>query len=258
VEQLIQAIEKTIDYGRKFKTEYGFKEIETRLISENVYTDGEIRTTLIKMGRGDFKNKNRFIKKKMEKTESLVKRLAKVFSDILLVGITGSVAAEYPKENEDIDLMIITKKESLWITRFLLKMWMEINLVPQRKRGKKQDKDEFCINLWLEEGSLELPAERHNLNNAMDLILMKPVINKNNIYEKFIRENDWAEKYVATGYNKIISNFKFSISNKKEKTNIFKKAVNGVAFGLQYFYMRKKIKNETVDLKRAFFHPKSR
>jgi hypothetical protein len=265
VERLRIAIKKTIDYGGEYGAEYGFEEIKQRLISEKRYTDREIEMVLKKLNRKEVKNDNKYLKIKIDKAIYLGKKLAKRFEDILLIGVTGSVAAEYPKNNEDIDLMIITKRASLWITRLLVTMWIWMNKVPHRKNRTKEKRDQFCLNLWLEEDSLVLPNNRRNLNNAMDLILMKPVINKNEVYGRFIKENRWAEKYVATGYDKIITNYPTrgfrkaqQITNEKPEKYILKNLINRIVFGLQYIYMRKKIRKETVDLKRAFFYPKNR
>jgi hypothetical protein len=259
VDQLKEAIGKTIRYGRKFKVKYGYKEIKERLISNKKYMDEEIELKLreIKWPKIN-ETRDAFLINKVNKAKKLGELLANRFSNILLMGITGSVAAGYPKENEDIDLIIITRKDSLWITRLAVRVWTWINKTPLRKYGKGQNKDDFCLNLWLEDDSLKLPSNRQNLRNAMDLILMKPVVNKYKIYERFIEENGWAKKYVATGYGEKITNYKLRITNEKQKTKIIIKIINRLVFWLQYAYMISKLTNETVDIKTAFFHPINR
>lgn len=259
MDQLKKAVLRTIKYGKKYGVEYGVRDIERRLISKRIYSEKEIAVKLSEEKRlkVDSKKRNVLINK-VNKAIKLGKILEREFPDILMVGITGSVAAEYPKDNEDIDLMIISKENSLWINRLGVKIWAKIMRIPQRSYGDKEQKNDFCFNLWLEEDSLKLPNKRQNLKNAMDLILMKPVVNKNQIYERFIKENGWAKKYVATGYNRIVSNFRFQISNEKLKDFGIKRLINQIVFWLQYLYMRKKLTEETVGLRRAFFHPKSR
>ena len=260
-----EAINKTIKYGRKFGVEYGYEEIEERLISEKTYSGKEIRAKLRIMKRPDGRRENNEILiEKVGKAKRLGDLLAEKFPNILLVGITGSVAAGYPKENQDIDLMIITKKDSLWITRLEVNVCLWLNKIPYRKYGLKQKKDEFCVNLWLEEESLRLPNNRQNLRNAMDLILMKQMVNKNKIYERFLKENEWAKKYVATGYNRKnpngtnLSALRAPLFNKRGRARFsIGNVINWVAFGGQYWYMKRKLTEETVDIKRAFFHPKS-
>jgi hypothetical protein len=255
IKSLSKAIERTIDYGEKYGVKYTTEDVFFRLIGNKSYALDKI-PKIIKP------TTKKYYKEKLKKAKELALKLTKKFRSVEMAGITGSVAAEYPKKDDDIDLMVITKKDSLWITRLGIRGWIWIKQIPHRKYNQKQNGNEFCFNLWLEEDSLKLPKNKQNLKNAMDLILMKPIVNKNKTYERFILENKWAEKYVKNGYSQIISNpparragFKFLMSNKKEKINILKKIINWVAFKLQYFYMRRKFKGERVDLKRAFFHP---
>jgi hypothetical protein len=149
--------------------------------------------------------------------------------------------------------MIITKKDSLWLNRFKLRYYIYKNNIPHRKYGQKEKRDEFCFNLWLDENNLLLPKSRRNLRSAVDLILMKPILNKNKSYEKFILKNSWAKKWVATGYSKI--DVGSSIVDRRCKNNYFWFLINLLMFIAQYLFMKRRIKNEKVDLRQAFFHP---
>jgi hypothetical protein len=247
---LSESIKKTIKYGKRYGVKYSTEDLFFRLISNKCYGKDKIPKIINPTPA-------RYYEEKLEKTTNLALKLAKKFEFIEMVGITGSVAAGYPKKGDDIDLMIITKEDSLWITRLGVRMWIWINKIPHRKYYQKQNRDEFCFNLWLQEKSLRLPKNKQNLRNAMDLILMKPVVNKNKIYERFILENGWAKKYVANGYNRInkMTNDQFLISNEEQKTKRLWKIINLMVFWLQYFYMRRRFAGEKVDLQRAFFHP---
>lgn len=245
------AIEKTLWYGRRFGVEYGSEEILERLIAPKIYKEADI---LAKIERGSIENNN--FQEKMFLADRLVKRLSKRFKSILFVGVTGSVAAGNPTKDSDIDLMIVTKSDRLWLTRLMLRAYIFFNKIPHRRYGQKEKKDDFCFNLWLEEDCLKLPKNKRHLKNAMDLILMKVVLNKNNTYEKLIAENDWAKKYVATGYEKRNKINDLRFMNKTKKVNLYIKILNWLAYHLQYWYMRSRISSELVDQKRAFFHPK--
>ena len=193
------------------------------------------------------------MKNKIKKAEELAKLIDKKFKDILFLGITGSVAADFPKKNYDIDLIIITKINKLWVTRLKLRFFIVINKIPHRKFGKKEEKDDFCFNLWLDEKTLEIKDNKQNLRNAIDLILIKPLINKNKIYERFIFANSWAKKWVATGYS--LKPILPSFEKGELKNNIFfDKVVNWLVFWPQFWYMKKRIKKEEISLHKAFFH----
>jgi predicted nucleotidyltransferase len=240
---LRQAILKTIKYGRRFGVEYTEQEVMERLISDKIFS----------LKVKSQKSKSQTVENKMKLAIRLAKEIENRFGDILFIGVTGSVAAGYPPENSDIDLMVVTRKNTLWLTRLLLRFWVWQKGIPHRKYGKPELENEFCFNLWLEEDSLKLPKNRQNLKNAMDLILMKTILNRNNTYEKLVTENDWAKKWVATGYRNLITNYELRITN--YKNNFLKKIINWVVFWPQWWYMKRKVGRGIIDRKRAFFHP---
>ncbi len=247
---IFESVERTIEYSRKHGGQLTEKQLFERLIGSKVYLRKEISNVKFPISN----KKNIYLEKKIEKAMKLTKLIKKNFKDILFLGITGSVAAEYPKKNDDIDFVIVTKADKLWLTRLKLRFFITTNKIPHRKFGKKEKKDDFCFNLWLDEKSLRLRKEKQKLKNAVDLILMKPLINRDKTYEKFVLANSWAKKYVATGYGEKISNFQFLISKNKLKEKKLDKMVNWVVFWPQFLYMKRRMKNEKVGLHEAFFH----
>jgi len=252
---VFKSIKETIKYAQKYGGQLTEQQLFERLIGDRVYKKEEISEFIkfknykvIKLGK-----KNNILDKKVKKAEGLARKISKSFGGILFLGITGSVAAEYPKKNNDIDLIVITKINRLWLTRLKLRFFIMINKIPHRKFGKREKADEFCFNLWLDEKSLKLGKERRNLKNAVDLILMKPLINKNKTYEKFILANDWAKKYVATGYS-LKPSVSLGETSPLKRETLLDRVINWLMFWLQFLYMRKKIKNEKVGLHEAFFH----
>lgn len=254
--ELEEAIKKTIEYAERFNCKLSIKEIKERLVSDTIYSDKEIdkmiKTLRPRNSGATSLDREAYAKEKVKKAKALAKLIENKFKDILFLGITGSVAALHPKKNDDIDLLIITKSNKLWITRLKLRLFINLNKIPHRKFGKKEKMDEFCFNLWLDLSALKLSKEKQNLKNATDLILLKSLINKENTYEKFIKENEWAKKFVATGYASKISDIKCQMSDDKFKT--LDKIINWLIFWPQYWYMKKRIKNEKIGLHEAFFH----
>lgn len=237
--ELTKAIEKTKKYGEKYGG-WTDEQIKNRLISARKFEILESKSEIVDE---NYKNKLRLAKE-------FINKYLKNIQKVLMVGVTGSVAAENPKKNDDIDLMIIIKRNCLWLIRLRIFIIFWLYRIPHRTK-----KNNICINLWLDEEALTIPKNKQNLKNAMDLILMKPLLNKKKTYEKFILANKWAKKYVRNGYEMKTKNFNFKIFNKKIKNNYWEKIINLVMFRAQYWYMKKKINKELVDKHRAFFHP---
>ncbi|MBU3935120.1 hypothetical protein KJ909_00415 [Patescibacteria group bacterium] len=244
------AIEKTLTYANKFGMELNEEQIEERLLGEKIFKKKEIGEALRKMGLSLTKKKNLVTRKKMKLAQKMARMVAENDSDILFLGVSGSVAAENAKKKDDIDILVICRKNRLWWSRLKLKLFLKKNKIKHRSYGKKERSNDFCFNLWLEEDSLEIPK---NKKNAIDLILLKILINKEKIYEKFLKKNSWAKKWVASGYEKKL-NKKEKKNKNEEKENLKKDCLNILAFGLQYIYMAKRIREEKVGLKKAFFH----
>ncbi|MDD3003048.1 MAG: nucleotidyltransferase domain-containing protein [Candidatus Shapirobacteria bacterium] len=253
---VFQSIQETIKYAQKYGGRLTEKQLFERLIGDRVYKKKEIDQIikLLNYKVVKLEEKNNILEEKIEKAKRLAKKISRNFKDILFLGITGSVAAGYPKKNNDIDLIIITKINKLWLIRLKLRLFIMVNKIPHRKFGKKEKTDEFCFNLWLDEKSLELDKEKQHLKNAVDLILMKPLINKNKTYEKFILANDWAKKYIATGYSLKKPSPPINRGTSLDREALSERIINWLMFWLQFLYMKKKIKNEKVGLHKAFFH----
>lgn len=249
---LIKAIRETIKYAASFGDKLSEDELFFRLISRRKYTRLEVKMALInEKYQLSKKNNNQYFKEKIKKAKILTKLISEKFEEVELVGVTGSVAAGYPKNNDDIDLMIITKKNKLWLTRLRLRYFIWKNKIPHRRYGKEQGKDEFCFNLWLDIVGIAVPKKRQSLKNAMDLVMMVPILNKNQTYERFVAENSWVKKYLATGYGQI--NKKTKIVNLKSKKMDY--LINLIMFAGQVAFMLMRGRVDEVGLRKAFFHP---
>lgn len=236
-------INKTIEYAKSYGCVLNNRQIWQRMIGKKVYKNPFSSLTSSAFDKGYMvKNANK-----------IAEILSKKFTNILFIGITGSVAAEFPKKNDDIDLLIITKKNTLWITRFWVRLYIWKHKIPHRKYGKPQNKNEFCFNMWLDEIGLELPNDMQNLKNAVDLILMKNIYNKDDTYLKFLKVNKWAKKYVATPYS---CKFLIENSSKDNITNYHIKdyrLLNLFYFLFQFLYLKMKKQKDLVDLHRAMW-----
>lgn len=113
-----------------------------------------------------------------------------IFPFIKLVGISGSVAMLNALENDDVDIFLITKRNRLWTGRFVAVMIAKL-MGLHRGFGDKNTKDKVCLNLFFEETELLLPRKKRSEYGAHELLQMKPLVNKGDIYTKLLDVNKW-------------------------------------------------------------------
>jgi translation elongation factor EF-Ts len=91
-----------------------------------------------------------------------------------------------------------------------------------------------------------------NIFIAREIIQMKIVCNKENMYHRFMQKNKWVFTYFP--------NFTYTqtLHRKRNISIVWKllSIVNLCMYGIQYVYMKNKITREKVSLHIAAFHPK--
>ena len=198
-------------------------------------------------------------------------RIISMIPWVKMVAVTGALAMENTDENDDIDLMIVTSQNCLWIVRPLAILL--ISLFFKRRKPSNHPtysnhfnhsdhfsyKNHICLNLWLDESTLEIPVSQRNLYTSHELAQMKPVVNKDGIYERMMWENRWGKKYLANVWKR----FEGWKVNRLKRSSHFQtfdlfSLLNLLSFRLQLWYMKPKMTNERVSLRSAFFHPGNR
>lgn len=104
---------------------------------------------------------------------------------IRLVGISGSCAMLNSRPHDDVDLFIIMSPKLLFTGRLWAIFFASV-------LGKRNGRDSVCLNLFMDEEDLIVPASKRNRYVAHEILQMKPIIDKNNTYGRFISANKWA------------------------------------------------------------------
>ena len=110
---------------------------------------------------------------------------------IKLIGVTGALAVENSEEGDDIDLMIVTASQRLWLTRGLVVVFL---LLTRQYRRPGKIKDKICPNLMLSEEALEFPD--HDLFTAHEIVQMRSIYDRGNTYQKFLQANSWIKDFL--------------------------------------------------------------
>ncbi|RPI17123.1 MAG: nucleotidyltransferase domain-containing protein [Ignavibacteriae bacterium] len=124
------------------------------------------------------------ISRKMWKAARIVTLLIKRFPYVRAVLVTGSLSKNSSNKKSDLDFMIITKKERLWVSRMLLMAFKKLFLFNSYKY--------FCINYFITEDNLEI--EDKNIFTATEIVYIKPTFNSE-LMTDFIKANLWIKDY---------------------------------------------------------------
>jgi hypothetical protein len=221
----------------------------------------KIKKVAYKDGFYFLKGKDKIVslRKKREK-ESLKKlvKAKKVIEKIFLIptvkfiGISGNLAANNAGKKDDIDLFIVTKKDTIWLTRFLIVIVLRL-LKVYRRRGERNVKDKFCCNMFLDEEALPFDKNQQDLFTARELAQLKPIKDRGDVYNNLILSNKWLFTFLPNSFNgKVVKK-----EVNKKKASAFLRVINGLAKIPQLIYMKKHKTNEEVSDKKLAFHPKN-
>jgi hypothetical protein len=186
----------------------------------------------------------------------LYRRLIYMFPQIKLVGLSGSVSMMNANTKDDIDLFIITEANRLFTGRLIALVLAQI-LGLRRHRGSLREShtDKVCLNLFFDENDLKVPRFKQTEFVGHEVLQMKPLIDKNGIYERFLTANRWVFKLFPNA--KQIFNFKPSITNEKFKTKN-EKLGNWLESKLKSMQMKSINTHKTTEIitnTQLWFHP---
>lgn len=171
---------------------------------------------------------------------------------VLFIGITGSLAMENAQADSDIDLLIITQANTLWITRIFSVLLLLISGYKLRTARNNDEKDKLCMNLWLDETALDLPHMTRSVYTAHELAQVVPLINKQETYERLLSQHTWIRNYWPNSLHKKLFNVK---TNFLSSSTVLLNYINAVAYVCQRQYMKQKMTREQVSVSYAYFHP---
>ncbi|MCX7877182.1 MAG: nucleotidyltransferase domain-containing protein [Ignavibacteria bacterium] len=121
---------------------------------------------------------------KMWKIARVITSLIKMFPFVRAVMITGSLSKGCSDKNSDLDFMVITAENRLWICRTFLMLFKKIFLFNSYKY--------FCINYFISENQLEIPDK--NIFTATEIATVRIAYNTDLVH-RFINANKWIRKF---------------------------------------------------------------
>lgn len=177
---------------------------------------------------------------------------------IQFVGISGALAMKNSDKDDDIDLFVITKKNTIWITRFLILFLLEF-LGKRRKRFDKNIKNKICVNFLIDEDNLNFSYKKQDLYNAHEIVQMIPFFEREDMYQKFLKTNTWVKNFLPNAVKHGIKNI-----TQKQSEPFFNivlclflscSVLEALIKRLQLWYMKKHITTEIISDDLLAFHP---
>jgi hypothetical protein len=257
-----KAIINTLKYRSVFKASMSRFQLGTYLISDreipaDIFESrikGLLKSKKIKQYKGSYhlvrkkplswSLRAKYSQNHIQKT-NIGLELLKSIKWIKLMAITGSVAAYNSKKNDDVDLFIISEKNRIWLTRFFVVLILK---ALGKYRTDKSYNNKLCPNIYMDETRVRWSEEKRNIYVAHDIIMMQPVINKDDMYFRFLNANRWVFEYFP--------HFKVQCPEKFGKGTKFNSDIVDflelVFMSVQLWYMRKRQTTEIVS--KEFIH----
>lgn len=211
---------------------------------------GEKNDYYFLLGRQKLTKLRKERKKESLKKNSKAKKIAKILSiipTVKLIGVSGSLAMENSRKEDDIDLFIITRAKSLWITRLLVNLIL-ILMGEKRNRNDRIGMNRICPNMFLTEDSIRTDRSDRNLFIAHEIVQLKVLVNRSKMHERFLASNSWILQFLPS--SKIPGN-----SMNRVESNVPLEIIDKLLYSIQERYMRKRITSEKIGQNLAKFHP---
>ncbi len=193
------------------------------------------------------------VSQKKWKKAHRIARLLRFVPTILFVGVTGSLAMNNAKDNDDIDICIITAPKTVWITRLVTTVLVEL-FARRRHPQTTNIKNTICLNMFLSESSLRMNAMRQDVYIAHELLQMVPLWERKGIAKKLLQVNKWVRMYYRHAYDEKMKQRVRQIPRQKTGETILRIVERPVRWA-QILYMRNKRTTEEVNDNQILFHP---
>lgn len=181
----------------------------------------------------------------------------KIIPTIYLIGVTGGLSVNNASTADDIDLLIISARNTIWVTRMLV-IFLCSMLALRRTPGMRNVANKICLNMFMGDDALQIPVKERDLFSAHEVLQMEPLWSRRDTYKRFLLANSWTKEYLPVAWNikKIGRNQHPKVSFWWTRVaRILLRAFEVPAKYIQLWYMSGRRTNEIVDGSVLRFHP---
>lgn len=189
-------------------------------------------------------------------------RFLRVIPSIVLAGVTGGLSRNNVKKSDDIDFFCVTSPGTLWISRLLVIIIVEL-LGVRRRPGETNVADKICLNMFMSEDALSVKEK--DLFAAYEVLQMVPLWARDGTYKKFLQANRWVKKFLPNAWKKkyLVSSIKYQgktqngfISLILNTFTLILTLFEPLARIIQLWYMRHRRTTEVIAHGVLRFHPR--
>lgn len=186
------------------------------------------------------------------------------------IGITGGVAMNNAKRDDDIDLYIVANTGTIWITRFLATLLVDFVGI-RRHPNDRTYQDAICLNMFVDASALAVPRSERDLFTAHEVLQMIPLWDRNHTYQQFLQANRWVKTFLPQAWQERLHSVQGKVHSTKKNIRpyvffvLYRFTVYCVlctvywleplSRSMQLWYMRKRRSTEVVTDKVIRFHP---
>ncbi|MBP7768361.1 nucleotidyltransferase domain-containing protein [Candidatus Woesebacteria bacterium] len=234
-----------------------FSAIETLVTAGYLYQSGQFLQ--LSTEQESFSSRAKKASSSVEKYKELrpLLLLARYIPAIAGIAITGSAAMKNASEDDDIDIMIVTEKNRLWLVRPLVIFFAF--LYGKRRTWQKEEKNSWCFNLWLERDSLGQEPSTYSLYVAYEVCQTDWLLSRGACMQQFFTTNSWVRHYLPEYYRAVLEKKPYvtaALAWYVPFLSEFLSFLNYMFYSLQLLYMSSHMTRERVSLSFAFFHPR--
>ncbi len=264
------AVLRTLAYSDIFQRPLTAKEIIHRLISPRAYSSREVTHAIRALVRQRVVEKRADVfglagrrtlfEKRLKRTAISAQKRARAsravstmrwLPFVWAIYITGSVAWENARPEDDLDVLVITAPGRLWIARPFV--WGLLALFQKRRKpASRQVGDLICANLFLAADQLTLPKTRRNVFTAMEVVGARLIWARSFVGpQPLIAANSWVSVFLS--HQPVPAETIIFPAGKGKRWDLA--WLNGCLYRVQSWYMRRRRTTEATSLGQAFFHP---
>lgn len=270
----------TLAYADVFSFPLTAKEVEYWLIGGSQIRLKDLEETLLMVSRSQpgvqyyflpgrrniagLRRERQFLSQTKWKIASSVGKWLKLIPTIKLVGVTGGVAMNNARRDDDVDLFFITAGDTLWVSRLLATILVEL-LGKRRRPQEEHFQDKVCLNMFMTDGHLALAKDERDLFTAHEVLQMMPLWERDGTYFKFLRANSWVAQFLPNAWKAKYQGVSIKYYGKRSNdfvslilntSSIILRLLEPFARLTQLWYMRRRRTSEVIGPGVIRFHPR--